>query len=75
MHIITDIDPVLLNAVITMAGIVFRIVWASASWLRNRNDNRVTVRLETLIAEFPADQRVAAIDALADLERARRRLW
>lgn len=72
---ITDIDPIYVNALIMMAGIAFRVLWALASWLRNRSESRVTVRLETLIAEIPADQRVAAIDALASLERARRRLW
>jgi len=71
----TDIDPMYVNTVITMAGIAFRLVWALLSWLRNRAEHRTTVHLDTLLTEIPADQRVAAIDALANLERARRRWW
>jgi hypothetical protein len=70
-----DIDPVYVNTVITTAAIAFRLVWALLSWLRNRTESRTTVNLDTLLIEIPADQRVAAIDALANLERARRRWW
>jgi hypothetical protein len=72
---ISDIDPVYLNTLITLIGIHVRVAWTLFSWLRNRRRSDLTCRLAAILAETPTEQRVAAIGALADLERARRRLW
>ena len=72
---ISDVDLVCLNTLITLIGVLARAVWELFSWLRNRRRSDLACHLKVIMAEIPAEQRVAAIGALADLERARRRLW